>query len=170
MPFEKGTKVWALRKSDYNMPRKYQPHELIPHFNDYAEDVANNPIRVQEWDAKSGTYYYIDKQRPLTIIAFCHFVGIARSTFDGWSKDPEYAPVCQVIRDAIYNNKFEGAAVGIFSATIMVRDLGLSDVREITLDDKRKSISDLFPTVEYIDAEEVQDTEIEDIKKLNENN
>lgn len=167
MPFEKGSNIWALRKSDFNQPRKYLPHELPAQFNDYVEWVNNNPITKPFFNTKTGFVDDMKLPRPLTIIAFCQFIGLSRSTFDKWSKEPEYEPICSIIRDAIYNQKYEGAAVGIFNSTIMVRDLNLSEQVNVSLDDERKKTSDLFPPVIDIMAEEVEDTDIEEIKKLN---
>ena len=40
-------------------------------------------------------------------------------------------PIIHKIEEIIYNQKFEGAAVGIFNSNIIARDLGLSDKKDI---------------------------------------
>ena len=40
--------------------------------------------------------------------------------------------VIHKIEDCIYNQKFEGAIIGLYNANIIARDLGLSDKNELT--------------------------------------
>ena len=40
-------------------------------------------------------------------------------------------PIITRIREAIYQQKFEGASVGAFNANIIARDLGLADKQDV---------------------------------------
>ena len=43
------------------------------------------------------------------------------------SRYPEFEAVCNRIRSIIAQDKFDGAAVGVYNANLMIRDLGLAE-------------------------------------------
>lgn len=81
----------------------------------------------------------IPTARPYTIDALCIHLDIDRKTFDKYS-NPEgefkesykdFIPIASRVKNIIRNQKFEGAAVGAFNASIIARDLGLVDKQEL---------------------------------------
>lgn len=168
MAIEKGNQIWALRIADRTgNPRLYYPDELLSRFGDYYKWVQDNPLKRSTLVQKTGEVVEVPLGRPMSILAFCLYAGMGQNTFYQYAKQVEYTEVISIIKDAVYCNKFEGAAVGIFSAAIMVRDLGLSEVVTHVLDDKRKSISELFPNDDEILAIEAEETSISNILALN---
>jgi hypothetical protein len=166
----KNTKAWALREFDDAKPRLYYPHELLEKFIEYNEWVENNPLKEGILHQKSGELIDVPKMRAMTVKGFCLYAGIAQNTFYSYAKQPEYKVIIQAIEDAIYVQKFEGASAGLLNTNIIIRDLGLTDIVKHNLVDSRKTVDELFPSVEEIDAIVVDETSPEEVKKLNENN
>ena len=167
MPFEIGNIHWALRESDDLKQPLLRPHELIERFKDYIEHLQNNPIKVNVIQQKTGAVIEVPRARPWSVKGFCLHAGIAQNTFYGYANRDGYKNICKVIQDAVYVQKFEGAAVGIFNAPMIMRDIGLNDTVNHTLEDNRKTVEELFPSIEEIEAVEVPETSPEEIKKLN---
>jgi nitrogen regulatory protein PII-like uncharacterized protein len=164
----KGEKMWTLRQFDDAKPRLYYPHELLDKFIEYKEWIEENPLYEGILHQKSGNILDVPKMRAMTIKGFCLYAGIAQNTFYGYAKKEEYKVIIQVIEDAVYVQKFEGASAGLLNTNIIVRDLGLSDTVKHSISDERKTIDELFPPIEDIEAIDVEETSQEEIKKLNE--
>lgn len=64
-------------------------------------------------------------KRPYTIQGLSVFVGISKNTFDNYRKRDEFKEVCGIISDIMYEQKFSGAAVGLYNAGIISSELGL---------------------------------------------
>lgn len=167
MTFQKGDKYWALRKLDAGKARAYYPDELLLAFEEYYAWNEANPLTRSTLVQKSGLIEEVPVGRPLSIGRFCMHIGISPNTFCKYKNEPEYHEIISIIINAINTQKYEGAAVGLFSAAIMIRDLGLSEQVTHVLDDKRKSVSELFPNIEDIDAIVIEETSEAEIKALN---
>jgi hypothetical protein len=128
------------------------PEELWELFIEFVKWIEKNPIIEKVVHSKTGAIIDLDKQRPLTWSRFDTWVmdkGIIqdledyRQNTDG--RYEEFKGITSRIRKVMYANKFEGASVNIFNANIIARDLGLKDHTVNDINDKRKSISELFP-------------------------
>lgn len=86
---------------------------------------------------------YRNKPRVFTIHGLCHFLGVnsdyitdlkdsLKGKEDEHSKD--FSRFLTRAQETIYNQKFTGAAVGDFNASVMTRDLGLTDKKDVTTD------------------------------------
>jgi len=126
--------------------RMYFPDELLEKFKAYIKWVEDNPICKYSLIQKTGETVAVPLGRPLSHKAFLLYAGMSATLYAAYNKLPEYEEVMDVIKNSIYVNKYEGAAVGLFSSAIMIRDLGLADNIIHTMDDTRKSISELFPS------------------------
>lgn len=128
MPALPGNDNWKL--ADWGKPKSYQPLELWSKFIEYQENAESNPWYKNE-AVKSGDnvgmIIKVPTAKPLTIQGFCAFAHINSQTFYNYEKQDAYLEICNRIRDIIYNQKFEGAAVGAFNAAIIARDLGLQE-------------------------------------------
>jgi len=167
MTFQKGDKYWALRKLDAGKPRLFYPDELLDKFSEYWDWNEANPLVRHTLVQKTGLVEQVPLGRPLSINGFCLFAGMSPNTFCKYANEPEYKEIVDVIKNAIYTHKYERAAVGLFSAAIMIRDLGLSEQVTHIHEDKRKAVSDLFPDIEEIDAIVVEETTDAEIKAIN---
>ena len=154
-----GTNYWALRKSENDgQIAIYTPHELLDKFEQYSEYVNGNPLQEAVLLQKNGLLCDVPKMRAMSIKAFCLYIGIGHSTFLGYEKRPGYVNICAAIKDAIYCQKFEGAAAGLLNANLISRDLGLHDSVLHTVNDERKSVDELFPKQEEFDEVEIIQT------------
>lgn len=151
---------------DYNT-RLYQPAQLIDKFEEYTKWVKANPLHRHTLIQKTGKCEEVPVGRPLSLKAFCLFARMSTTLLAAYSKLPEFSEVIDYIKTSVYVDKYEGAAVGLYSSSIMIRDLGLSDTLVHVLDDTRKSVDELFPSVEEIDAIDVTETSQIAIQELN---
>ena len=132
MPAPKGNHYWEPRKKHGNN-KTYKPDELWEAACTYFQWCEDNPW-TQAIPVKAGPQFgqtvTASTPRPFTLKALCIHLGITFQTFLNYETDNEYSDTCSNIKDIISNQKFEGAAVGIFNSSIIARDLGLTDKRE----------------------------------------
>jgi len=116
----------------------------------YQESITGrNGIPEKRW----VTIAKVPTARPYTIQGFCIYLGVNTVWFNQFEKsikekiaqinddtDPElvkklndFSQILSHVRDVIYQQKFEGAAVGSFNASIIQRDLGLKDNQDVKL-------------------------------------
>jgi len=121
----------------------------------------------QTWDridfkGKEVEEVKIPTASPFTLTGLCIFLDVNTNYFTDFEDnikkgdDPnknDFSRVITHIREIIYTQKFEGAAVGAYNANIIARDLGLADKTE------SKSTVKFDSTEEEVDA---------DIKELTE--
>ena len=85
--------------------------------------------KYKQYQAKDETAM----TRPFTLKGLCLYLGVGESwwrDFRAKNTSEDFSAVISQIEDIIYVQKFEGAAVGIFNANIISRDLGLVDKKE----------------------------------------
>ncbi|WP_305988620.1 terminase small subunit [Roseibium sp. MMSF_3544] len=108
-------------------PRKIAaPEELIESFVAYAKDVEENPFYTEKIFIVDGGVLKANLRvaRPMTIAGFCNFLGVSSQAWRYWrAKRKDLAEAIEIIDGAVFAQKFEGAAAGIFKANIISRDL-----------------------------------------------
>ncbi|MFB6456557.1 terminase small subunit [Chitinophaga sp. Hz27] len=133
--FLKGNQLWSLRQSHGRDPLLiYQDKEiLISTATEYFQYCIENPILKEDYAGGMAKKVTRKIPRPFSERAFCVFAGISRSGWIEFKKraTDDFLDIIRRIEDIIYNQKFEGAAVGIFNANLISRDLGLVDKKEI---------------------------------------
>lgn len=115
------------------------PKEMLEACLEYFEWADENPWIKNELirgGDRAGQIMPVPTERPYTLIAMCHHIGIHEETFREYEKRIEFFGVTTYVRQKIYNQKYEGAAVGAFNANIIARDLGLKDSKDVTSDNK----------------------------------
>lgn len=124
------------------------PQDLLNAALKYFQWVTDNPWYKHEWKSDVGMVK-IPVGRPMTIKGMCVHMGANseyyRNFKNGLTEEDRvsYGSVISFIDETIYSQKFEGAAIGAFSATIISRDLGLADTLKV--EDNRKEVADVFP-------------------------
>lgn len=119
--------------------KKYSPTALWEKAIEYFDWVEANPVKSHK---VFGTGFASEEKRmrAMSIKAFCTFANISRSTFDNYRSNEgdyvNYLGITERIEAIIYNQKFEGASAGVLHASIISRDLGLVDKKDITSDGK----------------------------------
>lgn len=105
-------------KSRAGKPRIFEtPEKMLEVAADYFEWAINNDFH--------------EKPRPMTVQGFCIHAGINMSTWSDYKKREEYSDVMETIYQFMYDQKFNGATVGIFKEQIISRDLGLVDKQQL---------------------------------------
>lgn len=84
---------------------------------------------------KCGEIIEVPTETPLTIYGLTQFWGVSKNYLEQFEKalpegEKDFSGVIAMIKDIIYRQKFEGAAVGAFNANIISRDLGLAEKSE----------------------------------------
>lgn len=128
MAAPKGNNYWQFRNK-HGRDYKYQPEELWDEFVQYSEWLTNNPLFEEKQFAFQGvvTTHNAPKMRAMTLTGFCLFADISIDTFHEYRKNKDFIVVCTRIDNAIYQQKFEGAAADLLNPSIIARDLGLKD-------------------------------------------
>jgi len=117
-------------------PRMYEtPEDLLVAAECYFEWVEANPLYkydVIKSGDRAGEELKIALPRPFTEIAMCHYMELTMQSYHTTYKENEvFSDVTTHLSNCIRNQKYEGAAVGLFNANIIARDLGLTDKQEI---------------------------------------
>ena len=116
------------------------PQELWDTAVAYFKWADEHPWKKQDFIKGgdfAGTIIELENARPYTIEGFCIFANISTQTFRNYRENEKYKTyfeVSRAIEEIIYNNKFEGAAVGAFQHNIIAADLGLEKKKRLTID------------------------------------
>lgn len=133
----KGNQFWKERSKHGREKTFATPELLWEAACEYFTWCEENPIK----DPRSFGQRNI--QRPFTIVGMCRFLGVnsvylqqmeeyLRERVDEQSK--EFSNIIILIKETIYQQKFENAVIGVYKENIIARDLGLTDKRDITTD------------------------------------
>jgi DNA-packaging protein gp3 len=116
--FLPGHRFWRTRASSGPEPLFAEAESLWAACDSYFCWVEDNPIMVD------GAL----KWRPMTKKGLCRFLGIAHTTWAEWKRDrAELASVIERAESVIWDQKFAGAAVGIFNGNLVARELGIAE-------------------------------------------
>lgn len=114
------------------------PEQLYSLFEGYKEECKENPKYENFYNHKEGCEIRVSREVPLTWNGFDIYLRaekiLAKLEDYKANKDKrysEYADIIHAIGQEIYEDKFIGATVGIYSHNIIARDLGLADKKEI---------------------------------------
>lgn len=130
-----GNNYWQFA-GKHGRDYKYQPKELWEEFCRYAQWLEDNPLLERKGFAFQGVVTKEDfpKLRAMTLTGFYLFADIDAQTFANYSKNKEFFGITTRIRNAIYTQKFEGAAAELLNPNIIARDLGLIDKQDVKQD------------------------------------
>ena len=116
-------------------PVQYQsPEEFLAAAISYFEWAESNPIQEETINFYKGAVIRADvnKMRPFTKHGLATYLGIPLSRLDTFKKREGWAEVVELIEQAIYDQKFTGAAAGMLNPGLITRDLGIAEKKEIT--------------------------------------
>lgn len=133
-PAPKGNQFWLLRSKHGRDKLFSSPKLLWDAACEYFQWCKDHPITANQ-AVKAGDHFgeqvMVDLDRPFTISGLCIYLDCDEDTLNNYGSNKDYKDyfgVVSKIKRIIYTQKFEGAAVGIFNANIIARDLGLSDL------------------------------------------
>lgn len=129
--FLPGNKFWRDASRTAGRPRIFENEEQLQEACfAYFDWVDDNPL----WEMKvfgTGLQAKLPHPRAMTIKGMCVHMGVSRRTWDEYRDREEFKEVCETAEAIIFEQKFAGAAAGLFNASIIARDLGLADKKDI---------------------------------------
>lgn len=139
----KGNQFWKLADPEaIGRPRTFKStNDLWKAACDYFKECDNSPLISEETTTSDkGVFHKVIKHKvPYTWEGLYVYLGV--SHLDDYKKRKEFSGILTHIGNIIRNQKFTGAAAGIFNASIIARDLGLSDKKEHDHTTKGESIN-----------------------------
>lgn len=133
--FLPGNRFWEQCSSFGRNPLFDTAEDLWEACCQYFEWVEDNPLYKDHLVTFEGhgSHFPLEKMRPMTLVGLCNFLDISRQTWANWRAErEELKPTIERVEAIIYQQKFEGAAADLLNASIIARDLGLADKRELT--------------------------------------
>ncbi|MDF1670665.1 MAG: terminase small subunit [Roseovarius sp.] len=104
--------------------------ELMDRYLEYCEWAAEQAFPVDKaFSTKRGIQHTSERRTgPKTLEGFQLFIPVVHKTFQQWERDrPDLTEAISLIRADIKDHKMRGAAAGVYSASIVGRELGLID-------------------------------------------
>ena len=134
MAAPKNNEFWKLR-SKHGRDKIFATPEIM---KDAADEYFQHQSQQQwvktDFRGKESQMVEIPTSSPFTLTGLCIFLGVNTVYFNQFEKEcsEDFSKVIMYIREVIYTQKFEGAAVGAYNANIIARDLGLVDKKDVT--------------------------------------
>lgn len=153
MAAKKNNQWWKLRAKHGRDKIFSSPEMLWNACTEYFDATDNRKWIKKDWVGKDAEPVDRESITPYTLTGLFIFLDIDRSTWDNYRSESAYKdffPVTSRVEEIIYTQKFEGATVGAFNASIIARDLGLAERTENT----NQNI--VFDTANLSDEEKAQ--------------
>ncbi len=135
-----GNQFWKLRSRHGREKLFATPELLWEAACEYFEWCDENPWMKTDHKGKDALQVKEPLIRPFTMIGLCLFLGCNTGYFHDFKKglppeEKDFSDIITRIEQVVFTQKFEGAAVGVFNANIIARDLGLSDKKDLSSSD-----------------------------------
>lgn len=117
---------------------------------EYFESTDQRKWYKTEFNGKDARECRVPIETPYTLQGLCLFLDIDQKTWALYEKREDFIPITTRVRNIIYTQKFEGAAVGVFNANIIARDLGLVDKKHNDFHLERMSDAELDQIMEKV--------------------
>ena len=127
MAAEKGNHWWELRATHGRELIFSSPEILWEAAKEYFIATNDRKWIKKDWVGKDAFEVERKTDTPYTISGLCIFLDCSQKTFFNYGEREDFLPIVTRIREIIYTQKFEGAAVGAYNPMIISRDLHLRD-------------------------------------------
>jgi len=127
MPFEEQNQFWKLRTTIGRDLIFETPESLWSACAEYFESTDKRKWLKTEFNGKDAIECKVPTETPYTWTGLYLFLDISHTTWQDYEKRDVFIAICTRVRNIIYTQKFEGAAVGAFNGNIIARDLQLRD-------------------------------------------
>lgn len=135
-----GNQFWKLRSRHGREKLFKNPSLLWKEACKYFEWCEQNPIIEKDFRGKDATEVQLPKVRAFTLHGLCLFLGVNTKYFndfkdgligktDDLSKD--FSEIVTRIEESCYYQKFTFSAAGFLNPSIIAKDLGLIDKKQI---------------------------------------
>ena len=125
-----GNKFWLQRSSHGRKPVFSCPEKLWDMACEYFNWCIENPlseVKAFNCGEMGIVKEKLPKMRAMTIQGLCFFLDISDDSWANYCKKEDFIGICNDIKRVIYTQKFEGASAGLLSASIIAREIGLSN-------------------------------------------
>ena len=144
MSAPKLNQFWKLRSKHGRDLIFSTPEILWEAAVQYFEATDARKWKKKDWVGKDAIEVERETETPYTISGLCLYLDVSREWWNKFKNEnrEDFLQVLTRIENIIYTQKFEGASVGAFNASIIARDLGLKEQTDITSNGK-----DLQPVI-----------------------
>lgn len=125
-----GNQFWKLRSKHGRDLIFSSPSILWEACVEYFEATDARKWVKQDWVGKDAMPVLRETETPYTWTGLYVFLDIDHVTWLNYEEREDFITITTRVRNIIYTQKFEGAAVGAFNPTIISRDLGLVDKQQ----------------------------------------
>ncbi len=132
MAATEGNQWWRLRATHGRDLIFSSPSILWEACLEYFEATDSRKWIEKDWVGKDALKVNRESETPYTWTGLYLFLSTNHKTWGLYEKREDFIPITDMVRQIIYTQKFEGAAVGAFNANIIARDLQLKDSSDIT--------------------------------------
>ena len=136
MAAPKGNEFWKLRSKHGRDLIFSSPTILWEAACEYFEATTARPWEQQDWVGKDAIEVVRKTTPPFTLSGLYIFLETNAQTWSDYRKKEDYSEIVTRIEQIIFTQKFEGASVGAYNSSIIARDLGLVDRKDMTTGDK----------------------------------
>jgi hypothetical protein len=128
----------AMRQEKFLWERRHQPvmrfkgpEEFLSAAKEYFRWCEENPIKIERVLSTKNGYERVEEYRPraMTLQGLATHIGmsVGRLSVIISSEADLYGDAVSYVSDIIKEQKFTGAAAGVFNSNLIIRDLGLAD-------------------------------------------
>lgn len=143
MPAPEGNQFWKLR-SKHGRDKIWETPELLwEACCEYFEATDSRKWIKTEFNGKDATECKVPTETPYTWTGLYLFLDCSHTTWQDYEKREGFIAISARVRNIIYTQKFEGAAVGAFNANLIARDLQLKETSENQINIQQ------IPKIEY---------------------
>ncbi len=134
MSAPKSNQFWKLRSKHGRDLIFGTPDSLWEAACEYFEATDSRKWTKKDWVGKDAKKVTRETETPYTISGLCLYMDVSREWWNKFKNEnrEDFLQVLARIENIIYTQKFEGASVGAFNASIIARDLGLKEQTDIT--------------------------------------
>ena len=127
MPAPEENQFWKQRSTHGRELIFSSPTVLWEGCAEYFETTDKRKWVKKDWVGKDAVQVERETETPYTWTGLYLFLDISHTTWQDYAKREDFIAICTRVRNIIYTQKFEGAAVGAFNPLIISRDLGLKE-------------------------------------------
>jgi hypothetical protein len=136
MAAPKKNQFWKLRSKHGRNKLFASPDLLWKAACEYFEHTDSRKWIKKDWVGKDAYEVERETETPYTMTGLCLYLGCSHDYFIQFEKDlagkddelsKGFSEILTRVKQIVYTQKLEGAAVGIFNASIIARDLQLKD-------------------------------------------
>ena len=109
------------------------PETLWEAAREYFIWAVNTPIKSEEISMYRGEIIrtHVNKKRAVTLQGLLLYINMNATTWNNYKYKKGFTEVIELIENYIYVDKYEHAAAGLLNASMVMRDIGLRDGRDV---------------------------------------